>query len=40
MAKKKYRVYDSSGVWIRTFDSWKAAYEFCEIKGRPDWIIE
>ena len=37
---KKYRVYDTTGAWLRTFDSWKSAYFFCLIMGRRDWQIK
>lgn len=37
---KKYRVYDNTGAWLRTFDSWKAAYSFCLAMGRTDWQIK
>lgn len=39
MWTKKYRVYDNTGAWLRTFDSWKAAYTFCISMGRYDWAI-
>lgn len=37
---KKYKVYDTTGAWLRTFDSWKAAYSFCLTMGRRDWQIK
>lgn len=37
---KKYRVYDTTGTWLRTFDSWKSAYTYCITMGRRDWRIE
>ena len=37
---KKYRVYDTTGAWLRTFDSRKAAYSFCLAMGRGDWRIK
>lgn len=40
MWTKKYRVYDTTGTWLRTFDSWKAAYSFCLAMGRRDWQIK
>lgn len=36
---KKYRIYDTTGAWLRSFDSWKAAYTFCISMGRLDWTI-
>ena len=36
---KKYRVYDITGAWLRSFDSWKAAYSYCIAMGRLDWTI-
>ena len=40
MWTKKYKVYDTTGAYLRTFDSWKAAYSFCLIMGRRDWRIQ
>lgn len=40
MTPRKYRVYDTTGAWLRTFDSWKAAYSFCLTMGRRDWQIK
>lgn len=37
---RKYKVYDTTGTWLRSFDSWKAAYTFCIAMGRLDWIIK
>lgn len=37
---KKYRIFDSTNTYIRTFDSWLAAYEYCIAKGRMDWQIK
>lgn len=36
---KKYRVYDTTGAYLRTYNSWKAAYTFCIAMGRLDWQI-
>lgn len=40
MGIRKYRVYDTTGAWLRSFDSWKAAYSFCISRGRLDWRID
>lgn len=37
---RKVKVYDTTGAWLRTFDSWKAAYSFCLAMGRRDWQIK
>lgn len=36
---RKYRVYDTTGALIWTFNSYKSAREFCMASGRYDWII-
>ena len=40
MWTKKYRVYDTTGAWLRTFDSWRCAYTYCLTMGRRDWQIK
>ena len=37
---KKYKVYDTTGAWLRSFNSWKEAHTFCAIMGRFDWVIK
>lgn len=37
---KKYRVYDTQGAWLRTFNTYKEAYSFCLSRGRMDWHIQ
>lgn len=37
---KKYSVYDTTGTYLRTFDTYKAAYAFCATMGRFDWRIK
>lgn len=37
---KKYKVYDTTGVCIRIFDSYKEAYIFCMSRGRFNWSIK
>lgn len=39
-ARTIYRVYDSTGAWLRTFDSYVAAQTFCISRGRFDWPIK
>lgn len=36
---KNYKVYDTTGAWLRTFNTYKQAYTFCLIMGRRDWRI-
>lgn len=37
---KKYRVYDTTGAWLKTFNTYKDAYSFCLVMGRRDWQIK
>lgn len=36
----KYKVYDTTGHWLRTFDTYKQAFTFCYSCGRMDWLIK
>jgi hypothetical protein len=40
MGKTFYRVYDSTGAWLRTFSTYKEAQTFCISRGRFDWPIK
>lgn len=41
MWTKKYSVYGTTGVRLRTFDSWNAAHSYCLTMGRGgDWQIK
>lgn len=40
MKGEKYNVYDTTGAWIGTFDSYREAYSFCLSMGRRDWQIK
>lgn len=37
---RKYKVYDTTGTWLRTFSSYKEAHSFCLSRGRMDWQIK
>ena len=37
---KKYKVYDSTGTLLRTYDSYIGAHGYRMTMGRPDWHIE
>lgn len=37
---RKYKVYDTTGHWLRTFNTYKQAYFFCLIMDRRDWLIK
>lgn len=40
MTCSKYRVYDATGHWLKTFSSYKDAYSFCLTMGRRNWRIK
>lgn len=40
MSKTAYKVYDSTGAWLRTFDTYKEAQTFRISRGRYDWTIK
>lgn len=37
---KKYRIYDRTGAWVTSFNTWKEAHAFCVSRGRLDWTIK
>lgn len=39
MDKTVYKVYDSTGAWLRTFNTYKEAQTFRISRGRHDWPI-
>lgn len=39
MNSKKYKVYDTTGSWLKTFNTYQQAFTFCLIMGRRDWLI-
>lgn len=38
--KKVYKVFDTTGAWLRTFSTYEQAFTFCISRGRYDWPIK
>lgn len=37
---RKYKVFDTTGAFLRQYNSWREAYTFCISRGRLDWTIK
>lgn len=37
---RKVNVYDTTGAWLRSFDTYQQAFTFCLAMGRMDWLIK